>query len=389
MKLYRNISVLAAALLSLTACQETEDQEQHYTNHLFLQDETFTHDVLFPSDDPAQGADITVAIAKPEAQAVTATVAPAPEMLAVYKQAYYNESAVLLPAEHYSMPETQATINAGSIQSTPLHIDFLATADLDFNTIYVLPVSIKSVSGAPLLESARTTYYVFKGASLINVVCNLSNTRAYPDFNNEDTYKNLTENTIELLFKATSFPNQLNTLVGIEGKYLLRCGDAGVPANQLQIATSAGNLTSGDLQFETGQWYHVAVTFQAGDIHVYVNGKEKLAGHVNLASVNLSQKHNDESSGGNRCLWLGYSYSRDRFFDGAMSEVRIWNRALTPEEINATNHFYKADPASEGLIAYWKLNEGAGQTAKDYSPYGHDLTIEAAPKWEPVALPEK
>ena len=50
-----------------------------------------------------------------------------------------------------------------------------------------------------------------------------------------------------------------------------------------------------------------------------------------------------------------------------MSEVRIWNKALTSSEINAENHFYQVDPASAGLVAYWKFNEGQGHVVKDHT----------------------
>ena len=42
-----------------------------------------------------------------------------------------------------------------------------------------------------------------------------------------------------------------------------------------------------------------------------------------------------------------------------MAEVRVWNRTLTKEEINAENHFYSVPVDSEGLVGYWKLNDGA------------------------------
>ena len=83
---------------------------------------------------------------------------------------------------------------------------------------------------------------------------------------------------MEILFKANSFPNTLNTLMGIESNYLLRIGDATIPNNQLQVATSVNNCTSADLQLESGKWYHVAVAFNKGNVKVYINGVEKLSG---------------------------------------------------------------------------------------------------------------
>jgi hypothetical protein len=71
-----------------------------------------------------------------------------------------------------------------------------------------------------------------------------------------------------------------------------------------------------------------------------------------------------------------------------MSEVRIWNRCLSEDEINADAHFYTVDPNSEGLAAYWKMDDGAGTIIKDYSPNGNDLTLEKATTWPKVSLPE-
>ena len=73
--------------------------------------------------------------------------------------------------------------------------------------------------------------------------------------------------------------------------------------------------------------------------------------------------------------------------------MRVWNRALTEEEINAPNHFYKIDtddPAQmEGLVAYWKFNEGTGNVIKDHSGYGNDLSTASSVVWKNVSLPEK
>ncbi len=381
------ITVLAGFSVFLGSCRNNDENEQHYDNKLFISASNFTKEILFKAGDTNVEAGISVAIAKPEKHDIMVTMAPAPELLSTYKMAYYDENAILLPEEHYSMPETTTSIKSGSVVSPEVFIEFINTGKLDLKTTYVLPVTIKSVEGIGILQSAKTYYYVFRGASLINVVCNMSRNRAYPDFNNDPKFNNLTEQTMEILFKATSFPNELNTLMGIEGHYLLRIGDAGVPSNQLQVATSGGNCTSADLQFESDKWYHLAVTFNRGTIKVYVNGVEKLSASVSQPSVNLGARHTNEEDG-SRCFWVGYSYASDRYFDGVVSEARIWNRVLTAEEIQSTNHFYTVEPGSEGLIAYWKFNEGSGTVVKDYSVSGYDLTIENEPDWVSVSLPQ-
>ena len=96
---------------------------------------------------------------------------------------------------------------------------------------------------------------------------------------------------------------------------------------------------------------------------------EKCCGNVGTSSVNFGVKHSDESDGKPRCFWIGYSYASDRYFDGQISEVRIWNKALTPEEVNAPDRFYQVAAASDGLEASWKIDAGAGKAGN--SEAGH------------------
>lgn len=380
------ITAFAGISIIFAGCQNSDENERHYDNKLFISASNFTKEILFKAGDKNVETGLSVGIAKPEEHDIKVTMTPAPELLPTYKLAYYDEAAVILPEEHYSMPETTTIIKSGGVVSPALPIEFINPGKLDTKTTYVLPITITSVEGIDVLQSAKTYYYVFRGASLINVVCNISRNRAFPDFNNDSRFNNLTQNTMEILFKANSFPNELNTLMGIEQYYLLRIGDSGLPSNQLQLAASK-SCTSADLQLESNTWYHVAVTFDKGNVKIFINGVEKLSGSAGMSSVSLGAKHTNEENG-ERCFWVGYSYKDDRFLDGVVSEVRIWNRALTAEEIQSTNHFYGVDPESEGLISYWKFDEGSGTVAKDYSVSGYDLTIEKEPQWEPVSLPQ-
>nr|WP_044653786.1 DUF1735 and LamG domain-containing protein [Bacteroides acidifaciens] len=390
MKLNKLImTMLAAFSITLTGCQDNEDG-QHYDNKLFLSTAAFTQEVLFKAGDMNVEKGLSVAIAKPEAHDIKVTMAPAPELLDTYRNAYYDEAAILLPKEHYVMNERTVIIKAGAVSSNVLSIQFVNTGELDADVTYVLPVTIQSVEGIEVLQSAKNYYYVFRGASLINVVCNLNENRAYPDFNDDARFNNMKENTLEILFKASKLEKEISTLMGIEGEYLLRIGDQGISRNQLQLATSNGNLTNSDLQFDSNKWYHVAVTYKEGEVKIYIDGIEKASKTFSkLSTVSLGTKHSDESNDKPRCFWIGYSYDKQRFLNGSVAEARIWNRALSAEEIQSVNHFYTVDPASEGLIAYWKFDEGEGQTVKDHSSSGYDLTIENLPKWEFVTLPEK
>ncbi|MDE7127008.1 MAG: LamG domain-containing protein, partial [Bacteroidales bacterium] len=104
-------------------------------------------------------------------------------------------------------------------------------------------------------------------------------------------------------------------------------------------------------------------------------------------------EHSEEDNNKPRCFWIGYSYNNDRSFNGFISEVRMWKKVLTEEEINAPAHFYKLYPDEETgnfpeeLVAYWKFDDKKGKIVKDYSIYGNDLTGNQNFIWYPVNLP--
>lgn len=223
-----------------------------------------------------------------------------------------------------------------------------------------------------------------KTPALVNWAINFSDARIFPnEWNNAAPLNNMSAITIEAMIRPDNFDKggsgTLSTIMGIEGEFLVRIGDASVPNNQLQIATTAGNFTDAGLRLNTGEWYHVAVTFDQSThkIQCYLNGELKLDSFTSLGAINLGvERGNETGAWGSvvRVFWIGYAYEPARDFEGLMTEMRIWNRALTEEEINAENHFYTVDPSSEGLVAYWKCDEGEGTTVRDYSSSGNDCT---------------
>lgn len=217
--------------------------------------------------------------------------------------------------------------------------------------------------------------------------------------------------TLETLVKFDNFnkaDGSIFTIMGIEGKYLLRMGDVGNSLTRLQVATEYGNYNT-PFDFEANTWYHLAVVFSGRKAMVYVDGALKGTSqefnrynYYYLDKVNLSPTWSYEPSG-NRCFWVGYSYENNRDTYGQMSEIRIWNKALTAEEINAENHFYEVDPASEGLFSYWKFTAGEGEYIEDATSKGNKLYGELTVvkqtsgdnvgtpgiEWVEVALPDK
>lgn len=336
---------------------------------------------------------LNVQMAQPEATDVNVVYGVTSEKVVEFNT-IYNEKAILLPEENYTLDVPEAKIEAGGVKSTDAQITFTGLLGLDDTQVYVLPVSIVS-STVPALESRNTTYFVFRGAALINTVGNMKGTCLR--FVNEGQAKeleNLRQLTFEVMVRPDAFTNMLSTLIGIEGRWLIRIGDAGVPSNQIQLAASP-NVTDPAWQLEIGKWTFITLTFDGdtGAVDVYFNGVKKGSTQMSgRTTVNWNVVSTD------RACYIGYAYAPDRDFMGDMCEMRIWNRILTPADLNARNHFYRVDPESEGLVAYWKFDEGAGNVVHDYAN-GYDMYVPAtypgqssSPgdiKWNAVSLPNK
>jgi hypothetical protein len=69
----------------------------------------------------------------------------------------------------------------------------------------------------------------------------------------------------------------------------------------------------------------------------------------------------------------------------ALDDFRIWNYARTQGEIEA-DMYREVSGGEDGLVGYWRFNEGEGTTAYDTSPYENHGTI-ASPVWTRDAAP--
>ena len=374
----------------LAGCDSLKYSYPGDDNRIFITRDNLAEEHLVKIGDSVSVQTLTLGIAQPMSRDVKAEIAAAPELFDVYKEVYHDTDINLLPADNYEVLTPSVTIPAGNVKSVPVEVKARGLDTLDLDMRYVLPVTVKSTEGVDVLESAKTMYFTFKGASLINVVADLNQNRAWPEWKTPDKFMGMNVFTLEALVYPNEFGKQISTIMGIEGKFLVRVGDANLADNQIQIATSSGNLTSSALQLQTGRWTHIAVVYNYGSVYVYLNGERKLSSSVYISSgIDFGIEHSDEADGKPRCFWIGYSYDNNRYFNGRFSEVRIWDKALSTGDINSENHFYMVDPSASGLQAYWKFDEGAGNHIKDWSVNGNDLTVETAPKWVPVSLPSK
>ncbi len=142
--------------------------------------------------------------------------------------------------------------------------------------------------------------------------------------------------------------------------------------------TSLGSTVGSAL---ANQWVHYTMVRDVSGgnatITIYINGVRNASGTVNNIADMASQ-----------VLTLGkYSYTSAAYFNGLIDEVRVYNRALSPDEIKrlynmgATTKFNvskKQDPSlNQGLVGLWTFDapDMAGVTAYDKSGNNNNGTL--------------
>ena len=391
-KIVYAITVLAG-LAAFAACQTEKDamEQHHFTNKLYINTGVASEEILFKLGMGEEVRTLSIGTPIPVEEAVTGVFVADQGYVENYKTIYGVEDAEPLPYDNCVIDNPEVSIAAGSNVSGVATVSFSGLGELDRNTLYVMPIVLKNVTDINVIAPKTVVYYVFRGAALINVVCNMTNNRAGAKaWATPEKFQNMTQFTCEALVRQNELLTGkiIQSIMGAEGLFLLRIGDAGLDPQQLQIA-SASNVTTSGMRFQLGKWTHVAVVFNGGNLSVYFDGVKVGEGNCGRSSVTWAAYGDDKGETAGRYFWLGYSYAPDRDLLGDLSEVRIWNRCLTVDEINQTGHFYSVDPASEGLIAYWKLDDGGGTTLKDSSPNGNDLTLDTDARWPKVNLPEE
>ncbi len=391
MKMIKYGVLALSAVFAFASCQTEKEalEKHHFTNKLYINTQSVSEELLVKAGSGDMVRTLNIATALQVEEDLTGVLVADTSLVEQYRNEYMMPEAVALPLSCCAIDNPEVVILKGSNASAPATITFTNLGNLNRNLVYVMPVALKNVTDINVIASKTVVYYVFKGAALINVVCNFTENRAgVKEWKTPEKFTNMTQFTAECLVRQNVAGRLISTIMGTEDGYLLRIGDSGVPDTQLQIACSTKH-TNSDMTLTLGRWTHIACVFDSGYTTVYFDGKKVLdRANSGRSKVTWGAYGDDKDEVSGRYFWLSYSYAHDRYFDGEMAEVRIWNRCLSEEEINADTHFYTVDPYSEGLAAYWKMDDGAGTVLKDSSPNGNDLTLDNPTTWPKVSLPE-
>ncbi|MEO2228316.1 glycosyltransferase [Priestia megaterium] len=139
-----------------------------------------------------------------------------------------------------------------------------------------------------------------------------------------------------------------------------------VGTNGVSVYEHTTNHLVTTLVFETiiNDWTHIAV--------VYVNRKSSLYINGELVKKGLRSRKNILVPSG---VFGGVEpYG---FYIGSLSEIRIWETARTELQIQA-NMSKELNGNEDGLLGYWKMNEGAEAIIHDSTNNNHNGIIEGA-----------
>ena len=139
-------------------------------------------------------------------------------------------------------------------------------------------------------------------------------------------------------------------------------------------------------------WHHLATVVpeqcrQMGQVLVYLDGV-RLPDVVNYTTANPNRTGQTPTAASKRFDTVGHplkiggvpTWNFDQAFMGSLSEARIYDRALSSDEIAVL----RADPAratDRGLVAGYHFDEGSGSVAHDFSGHGNTGTLKGDVKW--------
>jgi len=179
-------------------------------------------------------------------------------------------------------------------------------------------------------------------------------------FDGVNDYINLTaHNILQNGFTECAITGWINCSAMTTNMMIFARGDLG-PQHALYITssqaiifrlttTSSVSITGGSL--EVNKWYFVAGVYDGSVMRIYINGE-------NVGSATQTGTLND---GGDNNEYIGVRGTTN-YFNGKISDLRIYDEALTESEIK--NLYYEIAPTGEtllesGLVAHYKLDGNA------------------------------
>lgn len=297
----------------------------------------------------------------------------------------YNEKQstgfVTLPEGQYEIPN-EIIIKKGEYTADPVKINIKPLTEDMIGEIFALPLRLVSEDGA-VPAMPQTSAFVITTEAI--TTSTLPQFYGAPMLRSEmpkgpETYS---EYTIEVKFQVENMYNRDRAVFVNRGDnfnfVLLRFEDPQRDNNDhkahslVQIVGRNRLYMNPSFSFVPNKWQHLALTCDGSQYKLYINGafagvKDIPAGPTTFQKFEWFTRGDESSSFWGSCKIL-------------MAEARVWSVCRTEAQIQ--NNMATVSAKSKGLEAYWRMNDGTGNTFADCTGKGHTLTSEYSytPKW--------
>lgn len=386
MKMIR-FSKYVALVIILTSVFGCDDAEMKtIDNGLYIQEAApsnkFDQQIITQLvDDEEVVKTLTVRLVRVMDHDVTVTLDIDPQLLEDYNNK--NEANYLVLPEEYRNFEKTVTISAGNVSAPVIDLTIKPYSSSN-GEAYAIPIRITSVDGPVEMKgNANHLLYLLTSPHRQKAVIIKRGNRTTKTFSTaipmeQWTFEywvkvdNITgrptgdwEGLENKNFRARIFvpDSQPLTFSDLTLRYYADGANVQIPI--LQFQNSAGHFdTTGFWWPDT--WYHIAYTYDGTTVTVYKDGVKdnSLANSIDWTFKSLS-------------FAIGsFGYEQQVEF----AQIRMWKKCLS-ENVIKDNMSRQVAGDSDGLIGYWKCDEGTGNELKDSSPNQNHVTLGGTPQW--------
>ena len=269
----------------------------------------------------------------------------APSVVDEYN-AKYGTAYKMLDISHVKLSSTTSTIPSGKLYADNVILELSNLGTVEEGKSFVVPIRVQSTS-VPTLTGTSIAYFFLSKPIKITKVGTFSSNYISVRFPVGTYFSSFTYETLVYV----DWLGSNNTIMGTEGKMILRIGDAGGGTTPKDILEVAGEQHYNVKEaLKENRWYHVALTFDqpSGKTAIYVNG-EKWA----ESAWAIDGFDPNADVGFNIGMLPGFQWGTRPLY-GYMSELRVWSVARTENQLK--QNMLGVDPKSDGLALYYKFD---------------------------------
>lgn len=370
---------ISLCLPLLNACDDAENKP--ITDALYISESGTTANKLTINDESGADGTITVKSASPAEKDIKVVLGVSAQALESYNTKH-GTNLVALPEDMFTLSKSEVTIKAGAVTSemVDVHIKPFSEEMQNSGINYALPISILSASEPEfvILDAKKTAVYacdfVIKTKATRFSIYNYAQSTMRQDYD-------LANWSVEMRVKIDEAGSGKNNQT-----FFLASGNTGSEGDGfifgrfegdiLQFKVNGHNGFNGNKFTPKGKtWYHIALVCENGTLYLYINGTlnntlsdSKFRTVAHLAKDGFQFPVLQDWSVAHRTSAL------------TMHEVRFWTKAITATQIK--DNMFSVDPQSDGLEAYWKMNEGEGTVLNDATGHNNIMTIKMKEGYE-------